>query len=96
MICSHGVVKHIGFPLFIWEKLISFSDSFVLTGLIEAAAVEYSGIQIEELSLDEKAEVLFLDQGYETSLRHVLLYHGFIGSILTYSPLLVIVYLHRF
>lgn len=47
------------------EKLISFSDSFVLTGLIEAAAFEYSGLQIEELSLDEKAEILFLDQGYE-------------------------------
>ncbi|KAG6426278.1 hypothetical protein SASPL_110499 [Salvia splendens] len=71
---SHGVVKHIGSPLFIWEKLISFSDSFVLTGLIEAAAVEYSGIQIEELSLDEKAEILFLDQGIATTVVLAVLY----------------------
>ncbi|XP_047958230.1 membrane-embedded CAAX protease MroQ isoform X1 [Salvia hispanica] len=48
--------------------------SFVLTGLIEAAAVEYSGIQIEELSLDEKAEVLFLDQGIATTVVLAVLY----------------------
>lgn len=38
--------------------------SFVLTGLVEAAAIPYLGLRIEELSLDEKAELLFLDQGY--------------------------------
>ncbi|KAG6429706.1 hypothetical protein SASPL_107759 [Salvia splendens] len=53
---------------------ISFSDSFVLTGLIEAEAVEYSGIQIEELSLDEKAEILFLDQGIATTVVLAVLY----------------------
>ncbi|XP_042047471.1 uncharacterized protein LOC121793518 isoform X1 [Salvia splendens] len=48
--------------------------SFVLTGLIEAEAVEYSGIQIEELSLDEKAEILFLDQGIATTVVLAVLY----------------------
>lgn len=41
--------------------------SFVLTGLVEAAALPYLGISIQQLSLDEKAEILFLDQGYATS-----------------------------
>lgn len=59
--------------LFTVGKANKFSDSFVLTGLIEAAALEYSGLKIEELSLDEKAEILFLDQGYEISLRHLFL-----------------------
>ncbi|KAL1551022.1 membrane-embedded CAAX protease MroQ-like [Salvia divinorum] len=48
--------------------------SFVLTGLIEAAALEYSGIQIEELSMDEKAEILFLDQGIATTVVLAVLY----------------------
>ncbi|KAH6815731.1 CAAX amino terminal protease family protein [Perilla frutescens var. frutescens] len=48
--------------------------SFVLTGLIEAAAIEYSGIKIEELSLDEKAEILFLDQGIATTVVLAVLY----------------------
>lgn len=42
------------------------SDSFVLTGLVETAAIPYLGLKIEELSLDEKAEILFLDQGYDS------------------------------
>ncbi|KAF3431454.1 hypothetical protein FNV43_RR26185 [Rhamnella rubrinervis] len=42
--------------------------SFVLTGLVEAAAIPYLGLQIEELSLDEKAEILFLDQGITTAV----------------------------
>lgn len=37
--------------------------SFILAGLIEAAALPYFGIQIGELSLDQKAEILFVDQG---------------------------------
>lgn len=41
-----------------------FPGSFILTGLIETAAIPYLGLKIEELSLDEKAEILFLDQGY--------------------------------
>ncbi|KAL8533837.1 hypothetical protein ACS0TY_010017 [Phlomoides rotata] len=48
--------------------------SFVLTGLIEAAALQYTGLQIEELSLDEKAELLFLDQGIATTVVLAVLY----------------------
>lgn len=46
-------------------KTDHYSGSFVLTGLIEAAAIPYAGLKIEELSLDEKAEILFVDQSYE-------------------------------
>ncbi|XP_073145204.1 uncharacterized protein [Henckelia pumila] len=42
--------------------------SFVLTGLIEAATIPFSGIKIEELSLDEKAEILFVDQTIATAV----------------------------
>ncbi|KAL6969591.1 hypothetical protein U1Q18_029303 [Sarracenia purpurea var. burkii] len=48
--------------------------SFVLTGLIEAAALPYLGLQIGELSLDEKAEILFLDQSITTAVVLVVLY----------------------
>lgn len=41
-----------------------FSGSFVLTGLIESAAFPYLGLQIGELTLDDKAEILFVDQAY--------------------------------
>lgn len=43
-----------------------FPGSFILTGLIETAAIPYLGLKIEELSLDEKAEILFVDQRYAT------------------------------
>ncbi|KAG8654104.1 hypothetical protein MANES_05G100900v8 [Manihot esculenta] len=57
--------------------------SFVLTGLAEAAAIPLLGIKIEELSLDEKAELLFLDQSITTAV--VL---GVIYSIAnTFQPL---------
>lgn len=36
-----------------------------MTGFVEAAALPYLGIQMGELSLDEKAEILFLDQAYD-------------------------------
>lgn len=36
----------------------------MLTGLVEATALPYLGIRPDALSLDEKAELLFLDQGY--------------------------------
>ncbi|XP_018449354.1 uncharacterized protein LOC108820836 isoform X2 [Raphanus sativus] len=42
--------------------------SFVLTGLTEMAALPYLGIDAEKLSLDEKAEILFLDQGITTAV----------------------------
>nr|GME14800.1 putative CAAX aminoterminal protease [Ipomoea batatas] len=48
--------------------------SFVLTGLIETAAIPYTGIQVEELSLDEKAEILFLDQAITTAIVLGVLY----------------------
>ncbi|KAJ4961682.1 hypothetical protein NE237_021592 [Protea cynaroides] len=38
--------------------------SFVLTGLVETTVLPYLGLQIGELSLDEKAELLFVDQAY--------------------------------
>ncbi|KAG6654304.1 uncharacterized protein LOC122311687 [Carya illinoinensis] len=48
--------------------------SFVLTGLVEAAAIPYLGLRIEELSLDEKAEILFLDQGITTAVVLGIMY----------------------
>ncbi|XP_022887569.1 uncharacterized protein LOC111403342 isoform X2 [Olea europaea var. sylvestris] len=48
--------------------------SFVLTGLIEAAAIPYAGLKIEELSLDEKAEILFVDQSIATAVVLGVLY----------------------
>lgn len=48
--------------------------SFVLTGLVEAAAFPYLGFQIGELSLDEKAEILFFDQAFATAVVLAILY----------------------
>ncbi|CAA0822299.1 CAAX amino terminal protease family protein [Striga hermonthica] len=48
--------------------------SFALTGLIEAAALQYSGVKIEEFSLDEKAEILLVDQGIATTVVLAVLY----------------------
>ncbi|KAL0797795.1 hypothetical protein Bca101_052969 [Brassica carinata] len=42
--------------------------SFVLTGLTEMAALPFLGVDVEKLSLDEKAEILFLDQGITTAV----------------------------
>lgn len=36
--------------------------------LIEQSALPYLGLQVGELGLDEKAEILFLDEAYELSL----------------------------
>lgn len=47
-----------------YSKSNYFSGSFVLTGLIESAAFPYLGLQIGELTLDDKAEILFVDQAY--------------------------------
>ncbi|KAL2904505.1 putative membrane peptidase YdiL [Bienertia sinuspersici] len=41
--------------------------SFVVTGLIEAQALPYLGVDFGDLTLDEKAELLFLDQGITTA-----------------------------
>lgn len=57
--------------------------SFVLTGLIEAATIPFSGIKIEELSLDEKAEILFVDQAIATAVVLGVLF----SLTKSYSPL---------
>lgn len=46
----------------VWSETNYFPGSFVLTGLAETAAIPELGIKIEELTVDEKAEILFLDQ----------------------------------
>lgn len=48
--------------------------SFVFTGLALTAAVPYLGIQIGELSLDEKAKILFVDQAITTAVILGVLY----------------------
>lgn len=48
--------------------------SFILTGLTEAVAIPYLGIRLEDLNLDEKAEILFLDQGITTAVVLGVLY----------------------
>lgn len=45
-----------------------------MTGLVEAAAIPYLGLRIDELSLDEKAEILFLDQGYAFLLFSICIF----------------------
>ncbi|WRX15964.1 hypothetical protein QQP08_008451 [Theobroma cacao] len=57
--------------------------SFILTGLIETAAIPYLGLKIEELSLDEKAEILFVDQSITTLVVLGVLY----GVANTFQPL---------
>nr|XP_025639067.1 uncharacterized protein LOC112734083 isoform X2 [Arachis hypogaea] len=47
---------------------------FVLTGLVEATALPYLGIRPEVLSMDEKAELLFLDQGITTAVVLGIIY----------------------
>ncbi|KEH19739.1 CAAX amino terminal protease family protein [Medicago truncatula] len=56
---------------------------FVLTGLAEATALPYLGIRPDMLSLDEKAELLFIDQGITTAAVLGIIYSVFN----TYQPL---------
>lgn len=58
-----------------WGGINFFPDSFALTGLIEAAAMPYLGIKVEELSLDEKAELLLVDQRYTFFFSFFLYLH---------------------
>ncbi|XP_027097483.1 uncharacterized protein [Coffea arabica] len=53
------------------------------SGLIETAAIPYLGVQIRELSLDEKAEILFLDQAITTAAVLAVLY----GITSSFGPL---------
>ncbi|CAN4081263.1 unnamed protein product [Withania somnifera] len=48
--------------------------SFVLTGLIETASIPLVGLDVEALSLDEKAEILFADQAITTAVVLIVLY----------------------
>ncbi|XP_076953476.1 uncharacterized protein LOC143627575 [Bidens hawaiensis] len=48
--------------------------SFVLTGLVESVALPNLGFQIGELSLDEKAQILFFDQALATAVVLATLY----------------------
>ncbi len=43
-------------------------DSFLLTGMVEQAVLEYIGFEAGEATIDEKAEVLFLGQLYGSNL----------------------------
>ncbi|XP_021807410.1 uncharacterized protein LOC110751277 [Prunus avium] len=48
--------------------------SFILTGLVETAAIPYLGLRVQDLSIDEKAEILFLDQSITTAAVLAVLY----------------------
>ncbi|KAG2409521.1 uncharacterized protein HKW66_Vig0001860 [Vigna angularis] len=47
---------------------------FVLTGLTEAVALPYLGIKPDVLSLEDKAEILLLDQGMTTAVVLGIIY----------------------
>ncbi|GMJ04704.1 hypothetical protein HRI_004139600 [Hibiscus trionum] len=66
-----------------WSGQYSSDGSFLLTGLLETAAIPYLGINTEELSLDEKAEILFVDQRITTIAVLGVLY----GISNTFGPL---------
>ncbi|KAF3772590.1 hypothetical protein EJ110_NYTH57482 [Nymphaea thermarum] len=56
--------------------------SFFLTGLVEASLIPYLGIDIGKLSLDEKAEILFVDQFIATAIVLGVVY----GITSTFKP----------
>lgn len=45
-----------------------------MTGLIETASIPFVGLDVEALSLDEKAEILFADQAITTAVVLIVLY----------------------
>ncbi|KAL1355962.1 uncharacterized protein LOC107489518 isoform X2 [Arachis duranensis] len=61
-----------------WQTLaltsLSCGLGFVFTGLVEAAAVINLGIQYDELSLDEKSEISFAEQGLITAVVLGIIY----------------------
>ncbi|XP_039160887.1 uncharacterized protein LOC104433628 [Eucalyptus grandis] len=65
-----------------FSHLARLRSSFVLTGLVETAAIPYLGLRLEELSLDEKAEILFVDQSITTAAVLGVLY----GITRTFQP----------
>ncbi|KAJ4973862.1 hypothetical protein NE237_007036 [Protea cynaroides] len=64
-------------------SMFACAISFVLTGLVQAAVTSYLGLQIGELSLDEKAELLFVDQAILTAIVLGVIY----GFTSTFQPL---------
>ncbi|KAF6148231.1 hypothetical protein GIB67_012006 [Kingdonia uniflora] len=54
--------------------MIACGLSFVLTGLVETASLPYLGVQIGELTLNEKAEILFVDQAIASAATLGVLY----------------------
>ncbi|OVA13360.1 CAAX amino terminal protease [Macleaya cordata] len=67
----------------VFLTMVACGLSFVLTGLVEAALVPYLGLQIGELSLDEKAEILFVDQAIATAVVLAVVY----GLTNSFQPL---------
>ncbi|KAK8941538.1 hypothetical protein KSP40_PGU008664 [Platanthera guangdongensis] len=64
-------------------SMLACGTSFVLTGLLEAAALPYFGFQIGEVSLDQKAAILFAGQFLVTASVLGVLY----GITSTFRPL---------
>ncbi|QCD85990.1 CAAX amino terminal protease [Vigna unguiculata] len=56
------------------NSFIDLPCFFVLTGLTEVIALPYLGIQPDVLSLDDKAEILLLDQGITTAVVLGIIY----------------------
>ncbi|KAG6526702.1 hypothetical protein ZIOFF_016703 [Zingiber officinale] len=61
----------------------NFPDSFVLTGLVEASLLPYLGFEGREVSLDEKAELLFAGQFSVTAVVLGVMY----GITKSFEPL---------
>ena len=55
----------------------------MLTGFVEVETLPFLGIKFEELNLDQKAELLFLDQRYTDEL---LLLGSFCNSLEWIQP----------
>lgn len=67
----------------IFLTMIACGGSLVLTELVEASALQYLGLQGENLSLDQKAEVLFIGQFTVTAVVLGIIY----GITNTFQPL---------
>ncbi|KAG2268234.1 hypothetical protein Bca52824_062789 [Brassica carinata] len=64
---SEWRILEMGSAMGMADSFVNFAClCFVLTGLTEMVALPYLGIDVQKLSLDDKAEILFLDQGLTT------------------------------
>ncbi|CAN1357267.1 hypothetical protein LINPERPRIM_LOCUS44160 [Linum perenne] len=68
--CSMGVADCFVNITCLWNQ----AGSFVLTGFVEVETLPFLGIKFEELNLDQKAELLFLDQSLTTAVVLGVLY----------------------